>query len=90
MLPHILLFAVVAWTSAAGPFKIEIPSRSSTSLFEGQQGKQKVRVALVDSKTGKPLEIDSTGKTIRAKVVAEQTYTRIASAQRRTSLEGHR
>jgi len=48
-------------------------------------------VSLVDPKTGKSLEIvDSKGKTIRAKVVAEQTYTPSASVQRRTSVEGQR
>jgi hypothetical protein len=33
---------------------------------------------------------DSKGKTIRAKVIAEQIYTPSASVQRRTSLEGQR
>ncbi len=37
---------------------------------------RKVRVALVDPMTGEPLEIvDSKGKIIRPKVVAEETYT---------------
>jgi len=52
---------------------------------------RKVRVALADPRTGKPLEIvDSKGKTIRAKVIAEQTFTPSASVQRRTSVEGQR
>jgi len=52
---------------------------------------RKVRVALADPRTGKPLEIvDSKGKTIRAKVIAEQTFTPSASVERRTSVEGQR
>src|SRR5258707_82322 len=47
MLLRILLLAIVAASlpaGAAGPSKIEISSRPSTSLFEGDQGEQKTEI----------------------------------------------
>jgi VWFA-related protein len=49
---------------------------------------RKVRIALANPSTGGPLEIvDSTGKTIRATMIAEETYTPNGSDGRRTNLE---
>ncbi len=71
--------------------KVRYVIKYKSSSGDDPSRPRKVRVALVDSKTGKPLEIvDSKGKRIRAKVIAEQTYTPSTSVQPRTSLEGQR
>jgi VWFA-related protein len=59
-----------------------------SSSREDPGSPRKVRIALVNPNTGGPLEIvDSTGKTIRARMIAEATYTPKESGGRRTNLE---
>jgi VWFA-related protein len=59
-----------------------------SSSREDPGSPRKVRIALVNPNTGGPLEIvDSTGKTIRAGMIAEAAYTPKGSDGRRTNLE---
>lgn len=67
-----------------------VDRKSITLISSGIDTFSKAKYEDVLESVAKLEIVDSKGKTIRAKVIAEQTYTPSASVQRRTSLEGQR